>query len=134
MHTIPILGTLDESDLSSLTSSALPSGARIAARGGGGGVHMDPATLALVINASKEVLVAAMTMIGTIWAAKIAAGVRSDAASPHQPTPSAAIEIETLTDSHLVFVDKDFEERLRGVVPDRVERVLNIRLRGVAVR
>lgn len=134
MHTIPILGTLNESDLSSLGGVALPAGARIAARPGGAGVHMDPATLALVINASKEVLVAAMTMLGTVWAAKIAARAKSDAAPPAAQAPSAAIEIETVTDSHLVVISEDLEERLRGVVPDRVERVLTIRLRNVGSR
>src|SRR5678815_4993155 len=102
MHTIPIFGALDESDLSSLSDKALPPGARISARGAAAGVHMDPATVALMVNASKEVLVAAMTMLGTVWAAKITARAKSDPKSPQHDAAAPAIEIETLTDSHVV--------------------------------
>lgn len=136
MHTIPIVGADAESDLETLSRSALPAGARIAARQAGHGVHMDPATLALVVDASKDVLVAAITMLGSIWAARIAArGPSGNGPQPPGPPMSAAaIEIDTLTDSHLVLIDDRFEQQVRAALPDRVEAVLNIRLRAPARR
>ena len=136
MHTIPILGAVVESDLESLSRSALPAGSRIAARKAGDGVHMDPATLALILDGSKDVLVAAISMLGSIWAARIAArGSSGDGSKrPDAALSPAAIEIDTLTDSHLVLIDDRFEQQVRTVLPDRVEAVLNIRLRAPARR
>ena len=136
MHTIPILGADADSDVESLSHGALPAGARITARQAGHGVHMDPATLALIVDASKEVLVAAITMLGSIWAARIAArGSGGDASKhPDAAMSPAAIEIDTLTDSHLVLIDDRFEQQIRAALPDRVEAVLNIRLRRPAGR
>ena len=134
MHTIPILGADVESDLESLSRSALPAGSRIAARKAGDGVHMDPATLALILDGSKDVLVAAISMLGSIWAARIAARGGDGSKRPDAALSPAAIEIDTLTDSHLVLIDDRFEQQVRTVLPDRVEAVLNIRLRAPARR
>jgi hypothetical protein len=131
MHTIPILGADGESELASLAGGALPAGARITTRQAGDGVHLDAATLALVVDASKDVLVAALTMLGSVWAATIAARA-SAAGRSSSPEPAAgppAIEVDTLADSHVLLVDERLEQQLRAVIPDRVQNVLNIRLR-----
>ena len=134
MHTIQVFGGDKEArDLASLLRDALPDGVRISPPQRPDSVNMDPATLAIIISLSKDVLVAAITAIGAIWAAKVAAGAGKRDNQPtatEVPKKAPAVEIDTLTDSYIVVVDERFEQRLREVLPGNVRSVLNIRLRS----
>jgi hypothetical protein len=132
MHTIQILGVGDESEfLNSLSHGALPDGVRISRSPQRDGVNMDQATLGLIIQSTSAVLVAAITAIGSVWAAKVAAAGRKEdqPKPPESPKNVAAVEIDTVSDTHLVVVDERFEQRLHEVLPANVKSVLSIRLR-----
>jgi hypothetical protein len=135
MHKIKLHGIDDEPGfLDSISRGGLPTGARILPNPQGDGVNFDPATLALIIAASKELLVAAIDAITTIWAARIAAGAakKADQEKPEQPRPVLVVEIETLSDSHRVVVDDRLKQSLHDVLPANVTSVLDIRFRRLA--
>ena len=137
MHTIQIFGVdRTDSDLESLLRDALPDGVRISPQQEPNGVNIDPDTLRLiidVIDVSKDVLIAAITVIGNVWAARIAASAGSrdnQPTDPEVPKKVPVVEIDTLTDSSIVVVDEQFEQHLREVLPDNVRSVLDIHLRS----
>jgi hypothetical protein len=88
---------------------------------------MDAATAQIVVPAISSAVVAAITAIGTIWAAKINSRAKA-AAAPPAPPPPPAIEIETLTTSVVIPIDAGFEDALRGAVPVITRSILAVRL------
>jgi hypothetical protein len=142
MHSIPISGVENESEfLKSLSPNVLPKGASLSQRKVARGVNLDPATLALIIGDSKEILVAAISAIGSVWAATVAARARSekgDQARSSEPSPTIPeVEIDTVSDTYTIVADQDLAKRIQETLPDKVNNVLNIRLtrtRGIEGR
>ena len=119
---IPLVG-VDVEDLTSLMKATLPEDVRIETRARRRGVHMDPATAMIVIPAISSAVVAAITAIGTIWAAKI-----NSRAKPAAAAPPPAIEIETLTTSLVIPIDGGFEDAMRRAIPVTTKSILAVRL------
>ena len=133
MNSIPISGVEDGSEfLKSLSPNVLPKGASISQRKEARGVNLDPATLALLIGDSKEILVAAISAIGSVWAATVAARGRSkkdDQTRSSEPSPAIpAVEIDTVSETYTIVADKDLAKRIQETLPESVNNVLNIRL------
>lgn len=133
MHSIPICGVEDESEfLKSLSRNVLPKGAKVSQRKQPYGVNVDPATLALVIGASKEILVAAISAIGSVWAASVAARAKrkkEDQPRSSEPGPSTpAVQIDTISETYTLIADESLSRRIGEILPDNVTCVLNIRL------
>ncbi len=133
MHEIPILGiSQQDTELKSKLLAVLPEKAKLSNDQKIDGLNMDPATVALIIEATKEILIAAIGAIGTVWAAKVAT---EKAASEPQKESSTTesknipvIEIDTLADTYEIGVDENLEQNLNGIIPDNIKNVLNIRL------
>ena len=134
MHTIPIFGFDNQAgDLKSLLRDSLPDTIQVPDPHQPKGVNMDPATLALIIAATKDVLVAAIAAVATVWAARVAAEAgnkRNQPSSSEGQRSIPVIEVDTLTDSYSLIVDGQLELHLREVLPDNIRNVMNIRLRA----
>src|SRR5262249_15550554 len=106
MHTIQIFGVdRADADLESLLRDALPDGARLSPQHEPHGLNIDPDTLRLIIDVSKDVLIPAITAISTVWAARIAAGAGNrdnQPPAPEVPKKVPVVVIDTLTDSSIV--------------------------------
>jgi hypothetical protein len=133
MHTIQIFVPDNDSFFAdSLPHDQLPGGARIALRQRPDGMNLDPATLSLIVDSSKDVLVAAIGALGSYWAAKVAARPKDKGEqSKHRGAqePVATLEIDTLAESHIIAIDERLDSQLREVLPHDIRNILNIRLR-----
>jgi len=135
MHSIPVCGVEDESEfLGFIARDALPKGATIAPRKKAYGVNVDPATLNLLIGASKEILVAVIGVLGSAWVATISARSKRNEQAQSQPpaAPAAravpAVEIDTVNETYIFVDDESLAARMKEVLPENVSHILNIRL------
>jgi hypothetical protein len=133
MHTIQIfVPDNDSSFADSLRRNRFPPGTRIALPQRPDGMNLDPATLALIVDASKDVLVAAIGALGSYWAAKVASRPKDKGEQKKHPRAQesvATLEIDTLAESHIIEIDERLDSRLREVLPHDIRHILNIRLR-----
>src|SRR4051812_38942816 len=126
MHSIPVCGVEDESEfLSYIARDALPKGTSIAPRKKAYGVNVDPATLTLLIGASKELLVAVIGVLGSAWVATISARSKRNEQAQSQPaaTPARAVpavEIDTVNETYVFIADESLAMRMKEVLPENV--------------
>jgi len=132
MHNIPIRCD-DAAIVTEVRQTKLPEGSEFGVPRQPDGLNVLFETIVLAVL-SKEVLVAAISAIGAVWAAKVAANAalkkkEEDANKNAHPVP--AIQIVMMDKQHTLLIDDDLPQRMQQILPANVRSVMNIRLTSI---